>query len=438
MQSNSFFEASAQGRLDVMGGIADYSGSLVLQMPIREKTTLRLRLRNDFICTLESVTELGDKLSARVDCRKFIKSGVVDYDFAKHEFKSNASEEWIAYVLGCALVLQKEKQIDFRGADFFIESNVPLGKGVSSSASLEVATMKALAKAFTISFTGTELPRLAQRTENLIVGAPCGLMDQLSSYFGEPRKFLPIICQPDLIEASLPIPNDIFFLGIDSGVRHSVGGASYADVRCAAFMGYTIIAQSLGASRRDIINAIERHDFSTLPHNGYLCNISVNEFEANLKKILPESISGNEFLSSYGISIDAVTSIDKTKQYHVNTCASHPIYENERLHQFKKLLITLNLTIQPAQQEILSKMGELMYQSHESYSACGLGSHRTDEIVELAKEMGSSVYGAKITGGGSGGTVCILTSGADGKAMIHELHQTLCAKYKSTLKLFEG
>lgn len=422
----------------MMGGIADYSGSLVLQMPIREKTTVRLRLRNDFICTLESVTESGDKLFASVEYRNFLKEGKVDYAFAQHEFKNTPELAWIAYVLGCVLVLQNEKQADFKGADFFIESNVPLGKGVSSSASLEVATMKALAKAFAISFTGTELPRLAQRTENLIVGAPCGLMDQLSSYFGEPRKFLPIICQPDRIESSIPIPNDIFFLGIDSGVRHSVGGASYADVRCAAFMGYTIIAQSLGASRKDIINAIEQHDFSTLPHKGYLCNISVKEFEANLIKILPERISGNEFLSSYGISIDAVTSIDKTRQYHVNTCTSHPIYENERVHQFKKLLIELNHPGDTSREVLLSNMGGLMYQSHESYSRCGLGAHRTDEIVELAKELGSSVYGAKVTGGGSGGTVCMLTAGDEGRAVVHKLHQTLCTKYKSDLKLFES
>ena len=421
-----------------MGGIADYSGSLVMQMPIREKTTERLNLRNDFMCSFKSVTESGENLSAIVDYRIFLKDSKVDYAFAQHKFKNSAGIEWIAYVLGCALVLQKEKRIDFKGADFFIESNVPLGKGVSSSASLEVATMKALAKAFAISFTETELPRLAQRTENLIVGAPCGLMDQLSSYFGEPRKFLPIVCQPDCVEKSIPIPEDIFFFGIDSGVRHSVGGSSYADVRCATFMGYTIIAQTLGTNRKDINKAIEQHDFSTLPHKGYLCNISVKEFEAGLSKILPEQISGEEFLLQYGSSIDQVTTVDEAKQYAVSTCTAHPIYENERVHTFRQLMIALNTIGQTSRVELLSKMGALMYQSHESYSLCGIGSEQTDEIVELSKDLGAAVYGAKITGGGSGGTVCILAVGNEGKESVQRLHQSLCAKYNSRLKLFES
>ena len=438
MQSNSFFEASAQGRLDVMGGIADYSGSLVLQMPILEKTTVRLSLRDDFICTIESLTDLGERLLASFDYRKFLRSGMVDYAFAQQEFKKDTGVEWTSYVIGCALVLQKEKHVDFKGGDFFIESNVPLGKGVSSSASLEVATMKALAEAFTISFTGTELPRLAQRTENLLVGAPCGLMDQLTSYFGESRKFLPIVCQPDLVEKSIPIPGDIFFFGIDSGVRHSVGGSSYADVRCATFMGYTIIAQTLGANRKDINKAIGQHDFSTLPHKGYLCNISVKEFEAGLSKILPEQISGEEFLLQYGSSIDQVTTVDEAKQYAVRTCTAHPIYENERVHTFRQLMIALNTSGQTSRVELLSKMGALMYLSHESYSLCGVGSEQTDEIVELSKELGPTVYGAKITGGGSGGTVCILAVGNEGKESVQRLHQSLCAKYNSRLKLFES
>ncbi len=438
MASSVFFEASAQGRLDVMGGIADYSGSLVLQMPIKEKTSVRVRLRNDFICTFESCIESGEKLSATVDYRDYLQEGRIEYEFTQREFKSVTHTAWIAYVLGCVLVLQKEKQIDFTGADFIIGSDVPLGKGVSSSASLEVATMKALAHAFTISFTGTELPILAQRTENLVVGAPCGLMDQLSSYLGEPRKLLPIVCQPDLIQSSISIPEDIFFLGIDSGVRHSVGGSSYSDVRCAAFMGYTMIARELGASREDINNAIERHDFSQLPYKGYLCNISVAEFEMRLKNKLPISISGIDFILHYGSSIDGVTSIDETKHYNILACVTHPIYENERVHRFKRLLMDVNESVSSSEENNIAAMGELMYQSHESYSSIGLGSERTDEIVKFAKELNPSVHGAKITGGGSGGTVCILAHGLEGKESVHRLHQALCAKYKSKLKLFES
>ena len=438
MTANRFFKASAPGRLDVMGGIADYSGSLVLQMPIPESTTVNLTLRNDFVCTLVSTTESGECFTAKIDYRDLLNNGKVDYALAKIKFKSLSDARWTAYVLGCALVLQKEKEIDFRGGDFVIESNVPLGKGVSSSASLEVASMKALAQAFDISFRRTELPFFAQRVENLIVGAPCGLMDQLCSYFGEPRKLLPILCQPDLVQESISIPADISFIGIDSGIRHSVGDASYVDVRCATFMGYTMLAQAAGASRKDIDNAIEKKDFSALPFQGYLCNISVSEYEARLKKLFPASITGNEFLGLYGNSIDEVTTIDAARSYNVLECTAHPIYENERVHLFKQLLMSMAQANQNVRVDTITKLGQLMYESHKSYSRCGLGSARTDEIVNLAQELGHGIVGAKITGGGSGGTVCILVSGFEGKESVYRLHQSLCAKYKVKLKLFES
>ena len=435
----SFVVASAPGRLDVMGGIADYSGSLVLQMPIREKTVVRIRLRSDYQCVLQSETTIEEKLVASVDYRNFLTDGKVDCDFACEQFKKNQDEAWIAYVLGTVLLLQKEKNIDFRGADFIIQSGVPIGKGVSSSASLEVATMKALGKAFNLSFVGTELPALAQRAENSIVGAPCGLMDQLTSFYGEPRKLLPIVCQPDKLMEPIPIPADVFFLGIDSGVRHSVSGSSYTEVRCAAFMGYSMIARASGASKEDILESVRRNDFSKLPYGGYLCNIPVNELETRFKNVLPETISGKDFLSLYGQTIDCVTAVNESRHYSIYHCATHPIYENERVHQFMACLLSFgDSTDQYAKEILLTKMGKLMDQSHTSYSRCGLGSERTDEIVELAKErMGKGIFGAKITGGGSGGTVCILTAGEKGKNEARDLHLYLSKKYKTSTAFFE-
>ena len=433
---SSFTTASAPGRLDVMGGIADYSGSLVLQMPIREETVVGIRLRDDYQCVLQSETNTGEKFAASVDYRKFLLDSRIEDDFARQQFNKNKSESWIAYVVGSVMLLQKERGIDFRGADFNIHSSVPIGKGVSSSASLEVATMKALGKVFHLSFSGTELPTLAQKVENNIVGAPCGLMDQLTSYFGEPRKLLPIVCQPDIIRESIPLPTDVFFMGIDSGIRHSVGGASYSDVRCAAFMGYSIIALAAGAQTIDIQEGIRLNDFSNLPYGGFLCNIPVSEFENQFKKVLPDRITGKDFLSHYGPTIDRVTTIKEDTSYSVYPCTAHPIYENERVHQFMKHLLSFGDSTAPNFNEILlSKMGALMDQSHKSYSHCGLGSDRTDEIVSLAKERG--IFGAKITGGGSGGTVCLLASGQHGKNQVHDLHRYFSEKYRGVTAIFE-
>jgi len=434
--TNRIFQASAPGRLDVMGGIADYSGSLVLQMPIAQQTKIELTLRNDYQCHLTSRISDDEQFTAHVDYRDYLKEREVDYIFAQNKFRENSSTSWISYVMGCALVLQKEKGIEFKGADFHLTSDVPLGKGVSSSASIEVASMKALTQAFNVYLSGTQLPILAQRVENLIVGAPCGLMDQLASYFGESNKLLPIVCQPDKIDKPISIPSDISFMGIDSGVRHSVAGASYIDVRCAAFMGYSIIANTFGVSSDELLSAKSNNDFSHLPFEGFLCNISVKQFDEMLLHVLPEFINGKDFIKKYGTSIDSVTSIEKQKNYFVKQCASHPVYENDRVHQFRNHLNALNNFPEPSQRkELLIKMGELMYQSHESYSCCGLGSDRTDEIVASTKTL-TGIYGAKITGGGNGGTVCLLVD-QDGKKSARKLHQHLCKKYKGDFMLFE-
>jgi galactokinase len=428
-------ESSASGRLDVMGGIADYSGSLVLQMPISQKTTVQLSLRDDYVCIITSRISTGEILSAKIDYRDFLNNNQVDYEFAQKKLKENPSTSWIGYVLGCALVLQKEKRIDFKGGDFNLQSTVPLGKGVSSSASAEVATMKGLGDAFGIHFSGTELPILAQRVENLIVGAPCGLMDQLASYLGEANKLLPIVCQPDLVQESISIPYDISFIGIDSGVRHSVSGASYTDVRCAAFMGYTMIAHASGVTAKELAAAKSANNFSSLPFAGYLCNIPEAKFEHSIIHHLPVSLSGKDFLKEYEVSIDQVTHIIPDKIYSIRQSVSHPVYEHARVTRFKNLLLSLNNVSPLAERiSILKDMGSLMFQAHDSYSLCGLGSDRTDEIVSLAKNM-NGIYGAKITGGGNGGTVCLLADEA-GRISAQQLHQQLCEKYKQELVLF--
>src|SRR5688500_17826781 len=132
---DQWFEASAPGRMDVMGGIADYSGSLVLQMPIHESTKVRVRLRHDDQCTIISEVE-GKQFNASIHYSSLLKNGKVDYQHARNLLNGQKDISWSAYVLGCVLVLHREKQIDFHGADFEVESSVPLGKGVSSSASI--------------------------------------------------------------------------------------------------------------------------------------------------------------------------------------------------------------------------------------------------------------------------------------------------------------
>jgi L-arabinokinase len=161
-------------------------------------------------------------------------------------------------------------------------------------------------------------------------------MDQLSSHLGQKNKLLPLICQPHQVDKAISIPRGINFSGIDSGVRHAVSGASYSDVRAAAFMSYSIIALSEGATEEDLDHARASADWSKLPYKGFLANIPVPVFEEKYLSLLPGEISGEDFYPVQS-SIDPVTTIDEQKIYKPLVCG-YILYENARVNEFKTLL----------------------------------------------------------------------------------------------------
>lgn len=397
----------APGRLDVMGGIADYSGSLVLQLPIQEATLVALQRTPIRELHILSLGAEGNNrgLVFTMPLSVFERHHhPVDYSTAQVYFKQNPENSWAAYVAGAFLVLMQELQVEFEhGANIMICSEIPEGKGVSSSAALEVATMQAICTAFDITLEPRSMALLCQKVENLIVGAPCGVMDQLTSVCGESDRLLALLCQPAEIKGTVDLPEHLALWGIDSGVRHSVSGSDYSSVRIGAFMGYRIIADLA----KLVVNKSGGEDFVQVEDpkwSGYLANISVSEFERIYSGFLPEAIQGNKFIAEYGGTTDTVTEIDPNRTYAVRTPTAHPIYEHARVRTFCELLVDKTESRQP---ELL---GDLMYQSHASYSACGLGSTATDRLVNLVRDAGheKGLYGAKITGGGSGGTVAVL------------------------------
>jgi L-arabinokinase len=195
--------------------------------------------------------------------------------------------------------------------------------------------------------------------------------------------------------------------GLDSGVRHSVGGGDYGSVRVGAFMGYRIIAELAGLRAVPDGEAVSVEDARW---GGYLANLSPSEFEQRFAAQLPERIKGADFVGRYGGTTDPVTRVEHGRTYPVRVAAAHAVYEHFRVRAFAELLAGGE---GGRRGELL---GELMYQSHASYSACGLGSAGTDRLVQLVRGAGAGrgLYGAKITGGGSGGTVAVLgRRGAD-------------------------
>uniref|UniRef100_A0A2P2MS60 L-arabinokinase-like isoform X1 n=2 Tax=Rhizophora mucronata TaxID=61149 RepID=A0A2P2MS60_RHIMU len=449
----------APGRLDVMGGIADYSGSLVLQMPIRESCHVAVQKNHPSKQRLWKhaqarqtakaqgptpvlqIVSYGSELSNRsptfdMDLTDFMDDGKpIPYSKAKEYFAQDPSQKWAAYVAGTILVLMTELGVRFEDSiSMLVSSAVPEGKGVSSSASVEVASMSAIAAAHGLSISSREIALLCQKVENHVVGAPCGVMDQMTSACGEANKLLAMVCQPAEVIGLVDIPSHIRFWGIDSGIRHSVGGADYGSVRVGAFMGRemikstasTIVSRSLCTANGSIPDELDDDGIELLKAEAsldYLCNLSPHRLEAVYAKILPESVLGKTFLDKYDDHNDPVTVIDQNRTYGVRSPARHPIYENFRVKAFKALLTSTS------SEEQLTALGELLYQCHYSYSACRLGSDGTDRLVRLVQEMqhekssrseDGTLYGAKITGGGSGGTVCVV-----GRNCLRSSHQIL-------------
>jgi len=229
-------------------------------------------------------------------------------------------------------------------------------------------------------------------------------MDQMTAACGEAHRLLALLCQPADLRGSITIPDEIAFWGLDSGVRHAVTGADYGSVRVGAFMGYRMIAELAGLKVREAMPG-EPVRIEDPRWGGYLANLTPSEFEQDYAAHLPERMKGAEFLSGYQGITDLVTRVAPDQSYAVRVPAAHAIYEHHRVRLFAELLG------QVASERTLESLGELMYQSHMSYSACGLGSASTDRLVQLAREAGpgAGLYGAKITGGGSGGTVAVLS-----------------------------
>jgi galactokinase len=386
----------APGRLDVMGGIADYSGSLVLQRPIAEATFAAVQRIDRPVLEIVSI---GDPAEAghhqrRAPCTIPLETLAADgepvsYEKARRLFEPDegVAPHWVSYVAGLFLVLAREGKMQLTsGARIVVASRVPEGKGVSSSAALETATMSAAATAFGVRLEPRDVALLCQQSENLVSGAPCGVMDQMTCVFGESDRLLALLCQPAALQPPVPFPDDIQLWGLDSGERHAVGGSDYGAVRTGAFMGLRIAASQLGRPL------------------DYLANVSPSDFEQNIVRSLPDEISGDEFLARYGGIDDIVTRVEPGRSYRVRAPAAHPVYERQRAEEFRQLLCASR------SDDCVARLGALMYESHASYGACGLGSAGTDRLVDLVRteDPARGLFGARITGGGSGGTVAVI------------------------------
>jgi L-arabinokinase len=405
------YVARSPGRLDLMGGNVDYTGGLVFQATIREFTSAGVQLRADGKIVLVN-PQMEDH-----DYLEFPLAGLTS-DEAVRELVREA--RWAAYVLGVFHLLRQRYAIA-SGATVYIESSVPLNKGVSSSAAVEVAVMKAAVAAYGIALDGIALAEACQWVENVIAQAPCGIMDQAAVVLGEENHVLPLLCQPCNPYDLVRLPEEIECRAIDSGVKHSIAGLACETARAAAFMAYKMICDWEGLPvERDVSRFIPR--YRDPRWNGYLSNLSPSVFRSRYERRLPEFLSGADYGREH---VDPFTPLRPEFVYPVRAAARYAVEEHQRVQLFIELTRSGSFEL----------MGELMNQSHYAYTELGLGCEETDKIVELARSEG--LLGAKMTGGGAGGTVAVLCRRGAGEAFarVVEKYAEYCG---SVPYVFEG
>jgi L-arabinokinase len=403
----------APGRLDVMGGIADYSGATVCVMPLDRSVALALQPRGDGQLQVFSFN-LHDEhqpftLRLPVEAITTATPDQLRRDFAE------PGRKWAGYVLGCLAVLIEQKLLDpvvlrQSGMSIAVYSTVPMGAGLASSAALEVAAMMAFVDHFGFVHLRRDPMRLAvlcQQVEHHIVGAPCGIMDQVTSVMAETEMLLRLLCQPHELQPPLRLPAGIRALGINSGVRHSVGGTAYTRARCAAFMGHAMVLDKM----REVGRAIGKELLDD-PMRGYLANLDADDFKRYFRPHLPETMRGLEFLERYGPTIDTITTVHPDHEYHVQSATDHHVLEARRIRNFIGFIEQAARLPpdDPQRTLLLDKAGHLMYASHLSYTNdAQLGAGQCDLLVEMIRQREpDGFYGARITAGGCGGTVAVL------------------------------
>lgn len=403
------FICRSPGRLDLMGGNDDYTGGLVFETTIREATLFAAQPRVDkrFVLHNPSVKSMGWQERIEFTLDDFsIEGGVKPIEEVREWINRDPCQNWFATLVGNLFFLKKQHpKIISHGLNMLLDSTIPIGKGVSSSAALEVSAMKACAAAYGIVAEGVELALQTQWVENAIAQSASGVMDQYAVVMGDEDSFTPMLCQPCIPYPLVQLPEGLKIWGLDSGVRHSVAGIEYEAARAATFMGYQLICEweNLPVTYDD--SGVLSRYFDPR-WDGYLARLTPSVFRTRFEDRLPSTLYGTEFTRKYPVHFDPYTPIRPEVNYPVRAATRYAVEENQRVRLFFEIL---NQASSPIADNTLELLGELMYGAHAGYTDCGLGATATDLIIDLVRfEHSNDIFGAKITGGGAGGTVAIL------------------------------
>jgi galactokinase len=220
--------AAAPGRVNLLGEHTDYNEGFVLPTAIPQETRVALRIANGHTFTV---------YSANLDA------------LTTFEFETAPREQFARYIYGC-LWEAANAGTRIPSLQIFVASDVPIGVGLSSSAALEVATLRALRQLLGLKLDEIEIAKLAQQAEIRHAGVNCGILDQMASSLLQPGTML-FLDTRSLEREQLPLPDDCEVLVIDSGISRSLATTKYNERRAEC----EDAARRLGVhSLRDIVN----------------------------------------------------------------------------------------------------------------------------------------------------------------------------------------
>jgi galactokinase len=335
------------GRVNLIGEHIDYNGGKVMPCAISSGTYLAIGKNNS--------------KHLNFHCLNFPEAASLHLQSSY----SKTGKEWFNYPLGAIdQLLQQDGMIS--GLDMLFYGDLPIGAGLSSSASIEVLTAFALTVLFDLPVSRVELALLGKRVENEFIGLNSGIMDQFAVAMGKKNKAILLNC--DTLEFEyLPFEIGEYVLAIiNSNKQRALAESKYNErfAQCG-----------------EVLRILKKEIDAT-----YLCEISLQTF-----------------LTHQHLITDAV----------LRKRALHVITENERVHEAKEAL----------KEGALKKFGALMYASHQSlkelYEVSGT---ELDTIVDFCAEY-TGCIGARMTGAGFGGCAIALVPGNDFNDFSQKLQQ---------------
>lgn len=330
--------SASPGRIEFIGNHTDYNGGEVLGVALDRSVVVAAGKRTD------------GRLVMRSGGRAAAYAGDLVYPLRREDGVAS----WANYPLGILAVLHEERGWAVEGGlSLYLESTVPEGAGLSSSAALELATLEVVLAVMGQTLSRREKVLLAQAAENRFVGVPCGILDQAVSCFGEADHLVRIDCATTEF-STVPMPEGLRFVVVNTNCKHSLVDSKYAE------------------RHAECCRALEK---------------------------LQETEPGLEHLAKASLS-----SLDKlTDEPLLAARARHVVEENRRVAACVKALGSGDL----------ERVGDLLFASHASSRDLFENSiPELDTLVELLGERrGDGVVGARLTGGGFGGAVMALLRG---------------------------